>query len=299
VGTVNPHPATGDGLGKTVGGLPLLDKVALGDHVCWTVDDDAIRMASIAAFVRAGLDARHKVIYSGDEPEAVLAGLERHGVGTRAALDQGLLRAVTAESSYLAGGVFDPGATIALWHAEMARARAEGHPGIRMIGDMSWASRRIPGVERLPHYEAEINSVFTAGYVAGICAYDRRRFDPLTLRRLGFAHPGAAATRIPFEPESSLRARRTRAPYGLRLAGEVDLSNREALRAVIGHLFDHEPAATVDISGLTFADTAAVRILVDAAAHGPVRIVGCSPSLRKLFDFHGADGVAGLTVAAR
>src|SRR5690349_20399166 len=88
-------------MGRSVGGLPLLHQVALGDHVCWTIDDDAIRMEAIAAFVRAGLLARHKVIYSGDEPETVLEGLERHGVGTQAALAEGLLRAVTAESSYL------------------------------------------------------------------------------------------------------------------------------------------------------------------------------------------------------
>ena len=282
-----------------MGGSPLLDQVALGDHVCWTVDDDATRMEAIAGFVRAGLNARHRVIYSGDEPEAVLDGLERHGVGARAALDEGLLLATTAEASYLSGGVFDPAATIALWRATIDRARATGCPGIRVIGDMTWASRRVPGAERLPWYEAQINTLFLDGYVAGVCAYDRRRFDPLVLRRLSWAHPGAAATRIPFEPESSLRARRTRDPYGLRLAGEVDLSNRDALRAVIEHLFDEQPSATVDVSGLTFADTAASRILVDAADHGTLRLVGVSPPLGRLLEFHGAAGVAGLTVVPR
>ena len=282
-----------------MGGSPLLDQVALGDHVCWTVDDDATRMAAIAGFVRAGLNARHRVIYSGDQPEAVLDGLERHGVGTRAALGEGLLRAVTAEAGYLTGGVFDPEATLAGWRGEIDRARAAGYPGIRVVGDMTWASRRVPGAERLPWYEAQVNAVFLDGYVAGVCAYDRRRFDPLDLRRLSWAHPGAAATRIPFEPESCLRARRTRDPYGLRLAGEVDLSNRDALRAVVEHLFDDEPTATVDVSGLTFADTAASRILVDAAERGTLRLIGVSAPLRRLLDFHGAGRVARLTVVPR
>jgi len=282
-----------------VGGLPLLDQVALGDHVCWTVDDDATRLEAIAGFVRAGLSARHRVIYAGDAPEAVLDGLERHGVGTRAALGEGLLRVATAEASYLTGGVFDPEVTLALWRGEIARARAAGCPGIRVVGDMTWASRRVPGAERLPWYEAQVNAVFLDGYVAGVCAYDRRRFDPLALRRLSWAHPGAAATRVPFEPECSLRARRTREPYGVRLAGEVDLSNRDALRAVVEHLFDEEPAATVDVSGLTFADTAASRILVDAAAYGTLRLVGVSAPLRRLLDFHGARHLARLTVVPR
>ncbi|WP_051809613.1 MEDS domain-containing protein [Actinoplanes subtropicus] len=282
-----------------MGGLPLLDQVTLGDHVCWTVDDDATRLEAIAGFVRAGLGARHRVIYAGDDPGAVLAGLERHGIGTRSAIDQGLLHATTAEASYLTGGVFDPEATLELWRGEIARARSAGCPGIRVVGDMTWASRRVPGAERLPWYEAQVNTFFLDGYVAGVCAYDRRRFDPLDLRRLSWAHPGAAATRVPFEPGSALRARRIRDPYGLRLAGEVDLSNRDALRAVIEHLFDEEPAATVDVSELTFADTAASRILVDAAGHGALRLVGVSAPLRRLLDFHGARRVPRLTVVPR
>jgi len=279
-----------------VGGSPLLDKVALGDHVCWTVDDDATRIEAIAGFVRAGLSARHRVLYCGDEPEAVLRGLDRHGVGTRTALGEGLLRAVTAEAGYLTGGVFDPEVTLAGWRGEIDRARAAGCPGMRVVADMTWASRRAPGAERLPWYEAQVNALFLDGYVAGVCAYDRRRFDPLALRRLSWAHPGAADTRIPFEPRSSLRARRTRDPYGVRLAGEVDLSNRDALRVVIEHLFDEAPVATVEVSELTFADTAAARFLVAAAARGPLRLVGVSPALRRLLDFHGADDVDGLTV---
>lgn len=286
-------------MGRIVGGLPLLDRVALGDHVCWIVDDDAIRLEAIAGFVRAGLRARHKTYYFGDDPEAVLAGLERHGVGTRAAIDAGLLRVGTSEASYLAGGVFDPVATAGLWRATIAAARAEGHPGIRVVGDMTWASRRVPGSEHLQRYEAQINTLFTEGYVAGVCAYDRRRFEPLELRRLSWAHPGAAGPCGPFDPSSSLRMRDTRQPYGLRLRGEVDLSNRDALYAVISHLFDDRPAATVDVSGLTFADTAAARILVDAATGGRLRLVGCSRPLRRLLDFHGAGSVPGLTVVGR
>jgi anti-anti-sigma factor len=285
----------------TVGGLPLHDQVALGDHVCWIVDDDDARMTAIASFVRAGLRARHRVIYCGDDPDLVLAGLERHGVATRAAIGAGMLRALTGEATYLSGGVFDPVATLRRWRAEIARASAEGSPGIRVVADMTWASRPVPGADRLPWYEAQVNTVFTEGTVAGVCAYDRRHFDPLYLRRLSWAHPGAATTVIPFEPESSLRARRTREPHGLRLSGEADLSNRDALRALIEHLFDDQPEATVDVSGLTFADTAAVRTLVEAASRGPgrVRLTGCSPRLRRMLDFHGAAAVAGLTVEAR
>jgi anti-anti-sigma factor len=281
-----------------VAGLPLLGHVRLGDHVCWTVDDDTLRMESIASFVRAGLQARHRVIYTGDAPGEVLAGLRRRGIG-RSALAAGQLSASTAEESYLAGGSFDPVATLELWRAEVAASQAQGFLGLRVIGDMTWASRPVPGASLLPWYEAECNTVFVDGYVAGVCAYDRRIFDPLALRRLSWAHHGAVGMRTAYDPGASLRILRTRDPWGLRLSGEVDLSNRLALRTVIGHLFDDgRPEVTIDVTRLTFADTAAARLLVTAAAAGPgrIRLVGCSPVLRRLLDFHRAGDVPALIV---
>ncbi|GIM91210.1 MEDS domain-containing protein [Paractinoplanes toevensis] len=283
-------------------GLPLLDQVTLGDHICWTVDDDAIRMEAIAGFVRAGLRDHHRVLYCGDDPDDVLEGLRRHGVDTRTALGTGDLNATTAEASYLACGSFDPVATVDIWHTAVTTARAAGYRGIRVVGDMTWASRRVPGVEHLPSYEADINHlVFADGFVAGVCAYDRRHFDPLHLRRLLWAHPGAAGSEMPFDPASSLRVRRVRRPWGLRVAGEADLSNRDALRAVVEHIFDDHSEVTVDVSGLRFADIAAARVLVDVAASGAgrLRLTGCSPNLLRLLDFHGAGSVGALTVETR
>lgn len=284
-----------------MGGLPLLDRVALGDHVCWAVDDDAVRMEAIAGFVRAGLQARHQVHYCGDDPASVLAGLTRHGIGTGPATAAGQLIVQSAESSYLACGHFDPEATIALWHRQIADALAAGYLGIRVVGDMTWATRGIPGRDRLPWYEAQVNTVFLGGYVAGVCAYDRRVFDPLELRRLSWAHHGAASTGSAYDPGTSLRIARTRNPRGVRLSGEVDLSNRIALTTLVEHLFDDGgPEVTVDLTDLTFADTASVRILVAAADSGAgrIRLVGCSPAVLRLLDFHHAGEVPDLIVEA-
>ena len=282
-------------------GLALLDRLELGDHVCWTVDDDEVRQEAIVRVLRDGLRAHHKVAYSGDQPEAVLAALARQGVAIREAIGSGQLTAATPEGSYLGGGSFDPEGTLAHWHDEKTRARAEGYRGMRVVGDMSWATRRVPGAERLGWYEAQVNTVFTDGYVMGVCAYDRRLFNPMLLRRLALAHPGAAGPLLPFDPDTSLRIRRTDQPYGLWLSGEADMSNRHALTALVEQAFqqrDGDAVVTIDVTALRFADTAAARVLLDAAGLGRMRIVGCSPVMLRLLHFHGATAMPGLVVTA-
>ncbi|MCO8275874.1 MEDS domain-containing protein [Actinoplanes sp. TRM 88003] len=279
----------------------LLDRLELGDHVCWTVDDDEIRRDAVVGVLHGGLQANHKVIYSGDEPDAVLSALSRRGVATRAASESGQLAAVTPEGSYLAGGSFDAEGTLAHWSVEKTRARAEGYRGLRVVGEMNWARRQVPGAERLEWYEARCNTVFADGFVMGICAYDPRQFDPMLLRRLALAHPGAAGPLLPFDPDTSLRIRRTDEPYGLWLSGEADMSNRYALAAMVEEVFAvREPGAvvTIDTTALRFADTAAARVLLDAARHGPMHIVGCSPVMLRLLNFHGAGSLPGLVVSA-
>ncbi|MBL7257692.1 MEDS domain-containing protein [Paractinoplanes lichenicola] len=282
--------------------MALLDRLELGDHVCWTVDDDDVRRDEIAAVLHEGLLAKHKVVYSGAAPETILSALARRGAEIRPALDSGQLTAATPEGSYLAGGSFDPEGTLAHWQVEKARSRAEGYRGLRVVGEMNWAQGQVPGSERLDWYEARCNTVFADGYVMGVCAYDRRLFDPVHLRRLALAHPGAAGPLLPFDPETSLRIRRTDQPYGLWLAGEADMSNRHALRSMIEEVFltrDCEPVVTLDVTALRFADTAAARVLLNAAATlGRMHVVGCSPVLVRLLFFHGAEQIPGLLVTS-
>ena len=280
-------------------GTGLLDRLTVGDHICWLVDDDRVRMHEIAAFVRAGLRDHHKILYCGDRPETVLAGIDELGIDTVPAVASGQLTATTAEAVYLPGGVFEPEAVLGAWVPLAGAARAAGYAGIRVLGDMSWSGRRRPGIDRLCRYESQVNRVTIANDAIGVCVYDRRTTDPLELRRLAWQHPGMAATGAPYDERLALRIRRTRDPAGLALSGEADLAGRNALRVVIDHLFDDAGTdeVTIDVSGLRFADRAAARILVRAAQGSRrLRLVGCSPALLRLLAFTGADEAPCLSV---
>jgi anti-anti-sigma factor len=283
-----------------VPGTGLLDRLTVGDHICWLVDDDRLRMHEIAGFVRAGLRDHQRVVYSGDCPEAVLACIDELGIDTATALASGQLEATTAEASYLAGGTFEPGSVLGIW-PELARsARAAGYAGIRVLGDMGWAGRDVAGREHLCWYESQVNRVVLTNDVIGVCAYDRRTLDPLELRRLAWQHPGTAAAGVPYDERLALRIRRTREPAGLRLSGEADLAGRNALRTVVENVFTDcdSDEVTIDVSGLRFADRASARILVRAASgDGRVHLAGCSPALRRLLAFSGAAEAPGLTIA--
>ena len=71
-----------------------VDRLDLGDHVCWTFDDDAERLAAIARFVTAALGSGHRVLYATASltPEALLADLAASGVEVEPATATGQLR---------------------------------------------------------------------------------------------------------------------------------------------------------------------------------------------------------------
>ncbi|MEV0896147.1 MEDS domain-containing protein [Actinoplanes sp. NPDC049802] len=260
--------------------IDSLDRLRLGDHACVLFDDDAEKTRALFTFVRAGLRDSHRILYFGaDEPRIAAA--------FPGAIAAGRLRMATPEQSYLASGVFDPQATIAGWRTEAQQARADGFRGLRAAGDMSWAARPVPGADRLQWYEAQVNRVFADGFAMAVCLYDRRLFTGTDLDRICRSHPATIDHDSHPATAPLLRAVRTGDPPGLALHGEADLSNRQALSALLENLADDTPGhsgpLTVDMSGLRFADAAAIRLLTRTAARTPrLRLVGASPAIRRL-----------------
>ncbi|MEH0985838.1 MEDS domain-containing protein [Micromonospora sp. CPCC 205556] len=269
----------------------VADQVSLGDHVCWAHDGEAGGLDAGGRFAARGLSLGHKVVWFTDatSPAVVRAHLDGVGVLTEAALAGGRLRIVPAVESYLTGGRFSADAMVEELTTEVARARRDERPGLRLIGDMSWAVRHGVPVADLCRYEAETNRVFLDGDVAGMCLYDRRLFPAEYLRPIAAAHPATVGPDAARTWTPMLRAYRTLEPYGLRLVGQVDRSNREAFAALLGQLTGRAPTAqpcVVDVSELSFADGSAASALVRARRVTPagVRLVGCRPALHRLLD---------------
>ncbi|MEU4422400.1 MEDS domain-containing protein [Actinoplanes sp. NPDC024001] len=282
--------------------ISAIDRLSLGDHACVVFENDDCRNRALAAYIRAGLRRQHRILYYGDGSRQIEDALAGQGTDPQPALAAGQLQMATAETTYLAAGHFDPEATIDGWRTASADAMAAGYHGLRAVGDMSWGATAIPGADRLPWYEANVNRVFADGFAMGICLYDRRLFSDADLRRVCWSHLATVESGIDPRVVPLLRAIRTTRPAGIRLLGEADLSNRQALRAILEHLVDDTPSTgeplVVDISELQYIDGATVRMLLDTAARAAdrLRVVGCSPHMQRLLTFNGAAASTGLIV---
>jgi hypothetical protein len=105
---------------------------------------------------------------------------------------------------------------------------------------MSFAA---PALDGLPEYEANDNRLHAEGFATGLCLYDRRRFGPGELVRAAQAPPTTVGPRAPAPAEPMLRMIYTGG--GLALAGETDLSNRDAFAAVVSHLAEDTTGPSV------------------------------------------------------
>lgn len=286
------------GKASTVTATTVADQIQLGDHVCWTHDDESRALDAVGRYAAAGLRLGHKVICFTETstPQAVRAHVGALGVPTEAAVASGQLRIVPALEVYPAGRQLLPEAMVATVAAEVTRAEQEGYPGVRLAGDMAWVLRTGITLDELQRYETALNRLFLDGRIAGLCLYDQRRFPAERLRALAAAHPGTAGTHAGRAWAPLLRAYRMTDPPGLRLVGQVDQSNREAFTAVLDDVTAGGRAPVLlDLSELSFADVAAAAALVRAerASATGLRLVGCRPALRRLLGLLDIEPTAG------
>ena len=273
-GRTNPDEC-GEG-GRVAAGM--IEQLQLGDHVCGFVDDTEGWFDVIARTVTAGLGAGNRVMVFVDRllPAALVAGLEARGVALEPAIRAGQVQIFPAREVYLPAGRFEPQPLLDSLVDLIERAVAEGYPGLRLLGDMGWVLDEPAGVEQLPWYEAQVNRLYMCGRALGICLYDRRGVDATLQRSLACAHPVIAMNAAEAEWPPQLRIRRTDEPYGLRLVGEVDLSNRQALAAVLDAVLDEKPASigpiVIDVAGLQFADAATGAALSRLALRAPMGV---------------------------
>jgi anti-sigma B factor antagonist len=72
------------------------------------------------------------------------------------------------------------------------------------------------------------------------------------------------------------------------LTGEVDLHTRHLLLEALDEV-DGDAPVVIDVSEVTFMDSAGMHVLFETRRHAPVTIRGARPFLRRLFQLSGLE----------
>lgn len=240
------------------------DQIAHGDHVCAAFDTRAEQCQLMIDFVRAGLAAGDRVCYFTDAmaPDVVLDTLRDAGLPVDAAVAEGALVVRSTEESYLAELPFDPARMVDAMHGAIDDALADGHAGIRVSGDMAWATRQVAGAERLLEYESRVNAVFADRPATALCQYDRRLFDATTAASTAGLHKHRLLTSLVRPRTATITQLPDRC--GLRLAGELDMTARTSLHAALTDLVE-APEIHLELAGLRFVDAGCVTEMMRLA----------------------------------
>lgn len=277
-------------------------------HACAVPVSDEHLWEVTAAFVAEGLAAGERVVYFEDESaDAVLERLADDRVPVREELARGGLAIVPTDTTRAA--LRSPVAQVEeMLHAAIDESLAHGFAGFRMTAQTSYGIGRVGGVG-LPEYDAGLDRVLRARPEArALCLYDRRRFPDDLVAEMRTRHSREITEQAVYD-DGLLRVTRV-AAYRLRLAGEIDHSNRPLLPRLLETALDEamrsdtgSPDITLDLASLRFLDVAGAVGLVHAAEGFPssLRLVldGVRPAVARVLDRCGAPFAAQLGIVAR
>ncbi|MGW0605534.1 MEDS domain-containing protein [Streptomyces sp. NPDC002640] len=266
--------------------VPVPVSPAHGRHSGVVFSDDREWAGHLVTFVRAGLERGEQVQYFSDttDTDRVMGALASAGVDAGRARAEGRLVVTTATRTYLSGPAFDPDAMMGLWRQAVDSALAEGHRGLRAIGEMAWGALGAKGADRLLEYELRLHhEVFEPLPLTAWCFYDRRRVPPELLAVLAGAHLDRRGGPAPCP---TLRLEPLGGRTGLRLSGSAGYDTRRTVRAAAA-VVAGSPGGDVelDLSGLRHLDIAALVTLAEAARRRPagrLRLLHPPAPLRRL-----------------
>jgi anti-anti-sigma factor len=242
-------------------------------HACAVPVSDEQLWEMTARFVALGLSAGEQVLYFDDGTvEYVLERLVDDRVPVRGPLADGRLAVVEAERTRraLSSPVREIRDSLI---AQVDEAVAAGYTGVRVTGQLSSGLQRAGGVG-LPDYDAAMDEVVAGRPVRVLCLYDRRRFPDEAIEELRALHRVEVEAPALYD-DNLLRVTRV-APFRVRLAGEVDHSNRPVVSRLVEVTLDDAlrspdspETIELDLSSLRFLDVAGAVALVHAAESFP------------------------------
>jgi hypothetical protein len=157
-------------------------------HVCFIYDDEKQRQKIVSEYLAAGFKHGELVRFAVDAttPEQIHSWLSELNVELPKDKSFSIFQ---AENFYCPKGRFEPREMIANMVPRFEQAKQAGYSGVRSCGEMTWALKGVPGSESLLEYEALLGTVHVDFPHTGMCLYDAKRFDGITLFKVLQVHP--------------------------------------------------------------------------------------------------------------
>jgi hypothetical protein len=240
-----------------------------GTHLCRFYDDRGDLATGAAAYVAGGLEAGDRVVYVAADRDCdeARASLEEAGIDTRRATAAGQLVVRDAVEVYGPGGAV-LGELADAFRAMQDRAHADGLAGLRVAAEMGDAVGRFGTLEGLLAWEATAARLHEELGVSSVCQYDRHRFRDADVGLLAAQHDGAAPASAP-----PAMACFYVTPAGLRVVGELDVSNRGRFLDVVEARLRALPWLQLDLAEVAFTDVGTFAELSDLVARRPGTMV--------------------------
>ncbi len=141
------------------------------------------------------------------------------------------------------------------------RAHADGLGGLRVAAEMGDVVRHFGSLERLLRWERAASPWLRDTGISAVCQYDARRFTAEELCAVAGQHTATTPGETPLPIAGFYADLR-----GVRIVGEVDISNVEMLVDVLAARARVRDRVEVDLAELEFLDLRAMRAFVELVA---------------------------------
>ncbi len=170
----------------------LIEDLTPHDHLCLIYENRDEWQGTVAPFILSGLKRDEKCIQIVDAntTQEVKTIYEETGISVEEYESKGQLTIIHEKDTYTREGYFDPDLMINLLIEETEKALQKGYYALRIAGEMSWTLRGYSDEEKVLEYEARLNKELFYKYpCVSLCMYDRRKFDPKTIKEVVMTHP--------------------------------------------------------------------------------------------------------------
>jgi hypothetical protein len=271
-----------------VGSAQHAGRLGVHDHLSWPYEDRDDFVRRVQEFVRDGLALGLRCVYAADRPleqlEAELASVP----DLHAEVSRGAVRITVLGDLYRAGSVIDPDEMMATFAAATEDAVAQGYAGLRVVADATPLVRTPEQLAAFATWEHKADRYMTGHPLSAMCGFDRTELSASAAALLACLHPAARSGMATFGVFASDDH------ADLALAGELDVSATDSLRACLGRTgLEATRELVVDGTRLKFVDHRGLESIRDfASGFGATAVLRTSSGLpARLIDLLRLEGI--------